>query len=288
MAKALGAGSILLTISVATAAMELAASLGIFSCAPLRLRDVSATFVSSEARRCCSAPMFAVVDVLISSASYVGSSGGPPAFLFFARGASTAGVSSSSDVFSIHRLPVLNAELLLESDRLSRTSGADVCRLSSQVRFAAFFHDFIRFFLSSPPSVLSVFPIGCAKWPLIPALVTAAKFRRESASRMSIWPRRLVPLVAHAAALLSRVTIWSPHSHKLTRDFISLVTFFPDRIVLVLIPTFFIGTSTLLGLTSLFKFCRRFRSHSQLRSNSVFTMQTISVASINRKLGSVT
>ena len=144
------------------------------------------------------------------------------------------------------------------------------------------------FFYHPPPSVLSVFPIGCAKWPLIPALVTAAKFRRESASRVSIWPRRLVPLVAHAAALLSRVTIWSPHSHKLTRDFISLVTFFPDRIVLVLIPTFFIGTSTLLGLTSLFKFCRRFRSHSQLRSNSVFTMQTISVASINRKLGSVT
>ena len=54
--------------------------------------------------------MFAVVDVLISSASYVGSSGGPPAFLFFARGVSTAGVSSSSDVFSIHKLPVLSAE----------------------------------------------------------------------------------------------------------------------------------------------------------------------------------
>ena len=110
IAKALGAGSIVLTISVAPAAMDLATSLSIFTCVPLRLQNVSATLVTSEARRSSSAPMSDVVDVLISSANSVGSSGDSPVFLFFARGVSTAQVSSSSVVSSIRRLPVFSAE----------------------------------------------------------------------------------------------------------------------------------------------------------------------------------
>ena len=92
IAKAPGAGSIL-----APAVMDLAASLSIFTCVPLRLRDVSATLVTSEARR--------ISSVLIFSARSVGSSGDPPVLLFFARGASTAGVSSSSLVSSVRRFP---------------------------------------------------------------------------------------------------------------------------------------------------------------------------------------
>ena len=66
------------------------------------------------------APMSSVVDVLISSARSVGRSGNPPAFLSFARGASTAAVS----------LPPLFPPSVGSSP--SR-SDYDVCRLSSQL-----------------------------------------------------------------------------------------------------------------------------------------------------------
>ena len=64
--------------------------------------------------------MSSVVDVLISSARSVGRSGNPPAFLSFARGASTAAVS----------LPPLFPPSVGSSP--SR-SDDDVCRLSSQL-----------------------------------------------------------------------------------------------------------------------------------------------------------
>jgi hypothetical protein len=54
--------------------------------------------------------MSAVVDSLISWASIKGNSEDPSVYLFFARGAWTTGVSSSSDVSSVCRLSVLNAE----------------------------------------------------------------------------------------------------------------------------------------------------------------------------------
>ena len=54
--------------------------------------------------------MSGVVDILITSFKAVGSSGDPPAFLFFARGASTAGVSSSFVVSSVRRFPAFGVE----------------------------------------------------------------------------------------------------------------------------------------------------------------------------------
>ena len=153
--------------------MDLAASLSIFTCVPLKLRDVSATLVTSEARRSNSAPMSAVVDVLISSASSVGSSEDLPAFLFFARGASTAGVFSSSIVSSVHRLLAFSEEQ--KNHFLKRTAFLIFLVLTcvgSIVNSASAPPLMLLSASLSSPTVVSFFPIGRAKWPLVSTLVT--------------------------------------------------------------------------------------------------------------------
>lgn len=88
------------------------------------------------------------MSAIISSTSSVRISGDPPAFLFFARGASTAEVSCSFDVSSVRRPPVLSAE------RQNPSS-----------------HGFIRLIILRHNCVL-LFPIRRSKWPPITALVT--------------------------------------------------------------------------------------------------------------------
>ena len=162
--------------------------------------------------------MSSVVDVLISSARSVGRSGNPPAFLSFARGASTAAVS----------LPPLFPPSVGSSP--SR-SDDDVCRLCSQL-FTPPSHGFIHLFIIFR-SCLSFFPIGCAKWPPISALATATSHCHFQMAHGTRFRRacqygcvRVVPRVTRAAALLSRVSIWLPYGRNLTRGFLSNVTSF--------------------------------------------------------------
>ena len=108
---------------------------------------------------------------------------------------------------------------------------------------------------------MSFFPIGHIKWALTPALITATSHCHFQMARATPFRRacqygcvRVVPRVARAATLLSRVPIWLPHRHNLTLSLFSPVTSFQTGFCWFLHPFFFTGTSLSLWLTSLSEF----------------------------------